>query len=322
MSHQRLDFKAIKQAADFAVILERTGVQAKREGAELVAHCPFHDDKRPSLRVNPQKGLFHCFGCGQGGNALDFVARKERLTIKQAAERLAEWSGIAPSNGFKTSSPATPKELETPRRREESSTEESNRPLTFRLKLDPSHPYLESRRVKSETIAHFGLGYCGRGMMAGRICIPMHNEEGELVAYAGRYAADPGPESESKYLLPSGFKKGDVVFNLHRVSGSEHLTLVEGYFSIFRLFELGIPSVALMGSTLSDRQQGLLARSGATHLSLFLDGDDAGRQATAELLPRLAGSFFVRDVYFGPNTQPDTLPEAKLSRLTKEASCQ
>ncbi len=320
MPQQRVDFKAVKEAADFAVVLARTGVQAKQEGAELVAHCPFHDDKRPSLRVNPKKGLFHCFGCGQGGNALDFVARKERLTIKQAAERLAEWSGLNTSDGRRTASPATPKESTTPRRQEESSTEGSNKPLSFRLKLT-SHPYLEARRLKPETIAEFGLGYCRRGMMSGRVCIPIANERGELVAYAGRYAADPVPQGESKYLLPPGFRKGDVLFNLDRVRGNEHLTVIEGFFDALRLHELGIPAVALMGTSMSDRQQELFALSGAKRLSLFLDGDEPGREAARELLPRLAGGFFVRDVYFGPNTQPDTVPEADLRRLVKEASC-
>src|SRR5262249_22960611 len=98
MPQQRLDFKAIREAADFETILERCGIRTTHEGPELVALCPFHSDKRPSLRVNPTKQLVLCCGCRASGNLLDFVSRHERLTIREAAERIAEWCGI-PTNG-------------------------------------------------------------------------------------------------------------------------------------------------------------------------------------------------------------------------------
>ena len=91
----------------------------------------------------------------------------------------------------------------------------SNAPLTFVLKVDPDHPYLRERGLADETVAHFGLGYAPRGLMKGRIAIPIHNEKGELIAYAGRWPGDP-PEGEPKYKLPPGFKKHLVLYNLHR----------------------------------------------------------------------------------------------------------
>src|SRR5262245_53324884 len=94
MPTRRLDYKAIKQAADFELILTRTGVTAKREGAELVAHCPFHQDDRPSFRANSTKRVFHCFGCGAKGSVLDYVARHERVTIFQAATRIIQWCAL------------------------------------------------------------------------------------------------------------------------------------------------------------------------------------------------------------------------------------
>jgi DNA primase len=320
MGQARIDFKAVKAAADFAVILARCGVVMERHGAELLGRCPFHDDHRPSFRVNPAKsgGVYHCFSCGAGGNVLDFVARKERLTIRQAAERIAEWCGLPlPSPARTAPAPRgalTPRAPETP----PPPLEGENPPLRFTLKLDSSHPYLAERELDPATISHFGLGYAPRGLLAHRIAIPIHNERGELVAYAGRYANAAVPDGEAKYLLPPGFRKSEVLFNLHRVRDRDHLTLVEGYWSVFRLFQLGIPAVALMGSTLSPRQEELLTLSKVRRLTLFLDGDETGRAATTALLPVLAGGFFVRVVDFGPNTQPDTVPEGTLRRLIEK----
>ena len=105
------------------------------------------------------------------------------------------------------------------------------------------------------------------------------------------------------------FEKRRVLFGLHRVTGSEHLILVEGYWSVFRLHTLDIPVVALMGRVLSTEQEALLKQSGARMLTLLLDGDRPGREATAELLPRLAPHFFVRVVHLPDGAQPDTVPE-------------
>ena len=110
-----------------------------------------------------------------------------------------------------------------------------NTPLKFALKsLDPDHPYLAERGFTSETVAHFGVGLCtGKGIMAGRIAIPIHNEHGELVAYAGRWPGIP-PEGEGKYKLPPGFHKSLVVFNLHRArdyAKDSGLIVVEGCFA-------------------------------------------------------------------------------------------
>src|SRR5882672_3114028 len=94
VSRTRVDFKRVKELADVRIILERTGVEAKREGAEWVAICPFHDDHKPSLRVNATKKLFVCFACKASGNILDYVVRKERVTLKEAARRIADWCGF------------------------------------------------------------------------------------------------------------------------------------------------------------------------------------------------------------------------------------
>ena len=122
--------------------------------------------------------------------------------------------------------------------------------------------------MSAETAEAFGLGFCARGMMKGRICIPIHNEAGELVAYAGRWPGDAGwPAGEDKYKLPPGFRKSHVLFGLDRVliRGYEGCMLVEGFFSVFRLHAIDVPAVALMGCSMSDEQIELLARRTHPH---------------------------------------------------------
>src|SRR5918995_6669900 len=101
----------------------------------------------------------------------------------------------------------------------------------------------------------------------------------------------------------------------HRVNGAEHLILVEGYWSVFRLHTLGLPSVALMGRVLFAEQEALLRASGVRMLTLLLDGDRPGREATGELLPRLAKKFFVHVVHLPEGAQPDTVPEQFLLKV-------
>lgn len=188
-----------------------------------------------------------------------------------------------------------------------------NPPLRFALKLEREHPYLAERGLSRAIVETFGLGVCpetSRSIMKARLCIPIHNPQGELVAYAGRWLGDEVPEDELRYKLPEGFRKSLVLYNLHRVAGAHHLVVVEGYFGLFRLHELGAPAVALMGHDCSDEQISLLQAAGVTHLTLLLDGDEPGRVAAEVLAPRLARSFFVHLAELPDDEQPDTAPDA------------
>jgi DNA primase len=191
-----------------------------------------------------------------------------------------------------------------------------NPPLSFRLKLDSTHPYLAERGVSLEIAEAFGLGYCSRGMMQGRICIPIHNEAGELVAYAGRWPGDAGwPAGEERYKLPPGFRKSHVLFNLNRVPDDDwHVVLVEGFFSVFRLYAIDVPAVALMGCSLSDEQIELLARR-TKRITVLMDGDAAGRAARAEIVPRLAARLDVYAPLLPEGASPDTLDDDVLVGL-------
>src|SRR5436190_21239250 len=134
----------------------------------------------------------------------------ESCSVRDAAIKLSQWFSI-------TSDGAVPSEktkLVAPEKEESRGEREENKPLTFTLKdVDPTHEYLRQRGIDEETARNFGVGFFpGRGTMSGRIVIPIHNERGELVAYAGR-AIDG---SEPKYKVPAGFRKSMELFNLHR----------------------------------------------------------------------------------------------------------
>ena len=141
--------------------------------------------------------------------------------------------------------------------------------------------------------------------MSGRIVIPIHNERGELVAYAGRSIDG----SEPRYKLPAGFKKSLELFNLHRaIVGNEErsVVIVEGFFDCMKVHEAGFPAVALIGSSLSKEQEDLLAKH-FRQAWLLLDGDDAGQAAADDCLARLARRMFVRRAILEDGKQPDSL---------------
>ena len=154
--------------------------------------------------------------------------------------------------------------------------------------------------------------------MKGRVCIPIHDAKGMLVAYAGRWPESGPSPNEPRYRLPRGFKKRLVLFNFHHVREATRLVIVEGYWSVFRLDALGIASVALMGRSLSEEQMEIIGRSRADHVTLLLDGDEPGRTATAEILPRLAQHRFVHAPVLPDGAEPDIMDEGALMAAATE----
>ena len=192
--------------------------------------------------------------------------------------------------------------------------------------LDPAHPYLAERGLTPEIIAEFGLGFCATGTMKDRVVIPIHNEEGELLAYAGRWPGHP-PDGTPKYKLPAGFKKSLELFNLHRAIQAlpeQPLVIVEGFFDAIKLWQLGLKRVvALMGSTLSPAQEELTRKhtDSRSKVLVMLDEDDAGRAAREEIIPRLARFVFVKaHVFDDEGQQPESLTIDEVNALSGGAS--
>jgi DNA primase len=183
--------------------------------------------------------------------------------------------------------------------------------------LDYTHPYFDERGLSEETIEYFGIGFHGgKGMMAQRVVIPIHNAEGELVAYVGRWPGHP-PEDTPKYLLPPRFRKQLEVFNLHRVPATKQVVLVEGYFDVMRLHQCGWPNtVATMGVSVSKRQIELLA-SKFRGVHILFDGDETGRKAGNTVAAKLSEHVWVRVARCPLGTQPEHLSEAQLKEILR-----
>jgi DNA primase len=310
----RIDFTRVKRQASFATVLRRYRLAAQPNRAQHFILCPFHRETDPSCRIDHARNRFRCFGCGAKGSILDFVATLEASTIKEAAALIAAWCH---TDAHLSAVPGVPIGQHAVGRSGETGTARHGRnpPLTVSLKLDPTHPYLIGRGSSPELIARFGLGYSDRGLMRGRIAIPIHDEVGCLIAYAGRWAAENVPEGQLRYLLPRGFRKQLVLFNLHRVTRARCLTIVESYWSVFRLDSLAVAAVGLMGRELSPAHIELLTQAGVEHIRLMLDGDSPGRAATAKMLPELARHFFVKDLELPEPMKPHSAPEEVLRNL-------
>src|SRR5437868_341979 len=182
-----VNFKVVKAAITMEQVLKHYDLLSKfkKNGDSLSGPCPIHKGSNPTqFRVSVSKNLWNCFSeCKSGGNSLDFIARMDNVTIHAAAVKAIEWFGLDPE-AMRTNSKDAPKEANGARaggtgaKPKQASNppapapekDASNKPLSFRLeKLDPSHPYLVERGLTPETITEFGLGFCAKGMMAGRI---------------------------------------------------------------------------------------------------------------------------------------------------------
>ena len=331
-----VDFRAVKQAVSMLQILDHYGLTGamtrSSNGQSLSGKCPLHNGDNPTqFRVSLPKNVWNCFGqCRGGGNVLDFVARKEDCTIREAALRISEWFKLpSPSEAGRTrTSPpkvVKPESAEAkPAPSPADSPEESagNQPLGFELKnLNLAHPYCTERGLSPETVSAFRLGFCEKGTMAERLVIPIHNPAGQLVAYAGRWPGEP-PEGTSKYKFPTGFGKSLELFNLHRAMeepDTQPLVIVEGFFDAIKLWQNGIRRVvAIMGCSLSPAQEALLVQhtGSQTKVLVMLDEDDAGKAGREQVVQRLALHRYVKFFQFErEGMQPEQLTATDLAEL-------
>lgn len=306
-----VNFAEIKSKVRIEDVIDRYGLadQFKKSGKNIVGCCPIHKGSNSrQFSIDPDKNIWNCFGnCKTGGNILDFVAmmefgNKEMESIRKAALLIKDWF-LAETPEPKTEEP---KLVRGENKEPESSDKKAvvNPPLSFELKsLDPNHAFFEQRGILPETVKHFGLGFCKKGMMANRIAIPIHNINGELVAYCGRAVTNDQIKNEGKYKLPPKFVKQEVVYNLHRQpEQTDTLILTESYISVWWLSQAGYShSAALMGSVLGKSQEktilGLLGPSGK--VILMFDADEDGRKCTLDCLKRLIQKIFVKYVNVG-----------------------
>lgn len=291
---------------DVLLGMYQLGERLKRSGRKLVGSCPIHGGDNPrAFQADLEKNVWYCHtGCRRGGNVIDFVAAIEKLPIRDAALKLhaaylADRTSDAhprapgasappvhapsarPTPPHAPTSPPSPSATAGDQSDAADEVGASNPPLSLRLTLAHDHPHLlKDRGLSLDIVTRFGVGYCARGLLRGMIAIPIHDEDGDLVAYAGRRLKSADIREHGKYRFPKGFRKEHVLYNLERVKAlgvPEGLALVEGFFSVLALAECGIQNaVASMGCSLSEAQADLLAEH-ASHVAILYDGNEAGR---------------------------------------------
>ena len=345
---QWVDFKTVREHLSFHDVLAHYGIQEHGNGDQIKIICPFHNDHKPSCGVNLEKQVYNCFACDAGGNALDFVAHMEGLDpnntseLRKAALAAADKFGIdealqRPANGrakakgkadgsakpVKAKSKTAGKSKPSKKTDKDKPVKPSNQPLTFTLKLDHKHPYVQTRKeqlgLKNKLIKNFGIGHSDNGIMTGRIAFQIHNEKGKLIAHSGRWASDELPEDVPRYLLPKGFEKSKVLYNLHRVieEGSDTVVIVEGFWSVLRLHNESIPCVSTFGDSVSEAQADLLVQHGVKNVILIYDGDERGRVGTQSSLPILAKRLFVKTIALEDGIKPDTMSDDIIASLPR-----
>lgn len=340
-----VSFGEIKKTVSLQMVLDHYGIRLRHAGPNtLRGKCPLptHASKTSTeiFTATLNKGVGGAWACQSasctkargrvGGNVLDFVAAMEHCSIRDAAIKLQTWF-LVPAAGQPPGTPEGKKSraegsAKTKSDQKLASKEihgvgerEENKPLTFELqKIDHAHPYLSGRGVMEETARKFGVGvFSGKGSMQGRCVIPIHNEAGQLVGYAGR--AING--SEPRYKFPVGFRKSLELYNLHRAIGEANpktrVVVVEGFFDCMRVTEAGFPCVAVMGSAMSEAQEELLVQHFSVACLLF-DGDEAGQQASMECLARLGRRMWVWAPVLPEGEQPDMLSVGEIRAVLKK----
>lgn len=322
---ERIDFAVVKATVPMIAALARYGVQLRGAGKQLRGDCPLpsHPKEGTNVKgtfsVNTDQNIWTCFH-GQckaaregkkGGDVINFAAAMEGCNSREAALILARDAGVGePSDvlGKREVKKPEPQQTVVP-----DNTPKQNAPLGWAYKpenLDYEHPYVLGR-ISKETAREFGIAaYRGPGKYAkNRIVIPIHDEHGALLAYAGRAVNGEEP----RYKLPTGFHKGHVLYNLHRVDdAATSICVVEGFFDCLRVHEAGFPNVvALMGCSASPKQQELLL--GFDRIILFLDGDEPGKAASAEIALKLDQTAFVRRVIV-EGRQPDQMTADEIKK--------
>ncbi len=334
----------IRRRADIASLIGEY-VTLKKAGKNYLGLCPFHREKTASFTVSPDKQMFYCFGCSEGGNVFSFLMKLNHLTFPEAVRHLAKKVGVViPERtmsreekerytlaeqirqvnelaaGFfmKTlQSPAGEGAREYLRKR--GIGESAIR--TFRLGFAPegwSHllEFLEKKGVSPKLAEQAGLlvertgksqGHYDR--FRGRVMIPIEDVDGHVIAFGGRVMG----AGEPKYMnSPESavYTKGNTLYGLARtreaIREKGFALLVEGYFDLIALWNAGIPNVVAMLGTALTRAQVDLIRRYTTHVAAVFDPDEAGRKALARSLELfLAGNVHARAVILPDGHDPD-----------------
>ncbi|GHV54285.1 DNA primase [Spirochaetia bacterium] len=303
-----------------AVAVVEEYVRLEKKGGRYWGCCPFHNEKTPSFTVDPDKKMYHCFGCGQGGGIINFIMEMDKLSFPEAIETLAKKMGIEiirESGGVEVRDP------EQNTRKEELAELYRRVTVTFHhfLMENPqgsaAKRYIISRGITQEMIDKFRLGFApadrlwlfnflsqkgyspqflaGSGLFSdkyprssffsNRLMFPISDRQGKTVAFGGRILEEEGP----KYINSREsdiYKKGQTLFAvdlaLPEIRRTKEVYLAEGYMDVIALHQAGITNaVAPLGTAFTDDQAKLLRRW-AEKINLVFDSDNAGQTAAVK----------------------------------------
>ncbi len=345
----------VRESVDIVDLIS-SYIPLKKSGSNYSALCPFHTEKSPSFSVSPTKQFYHCFGCGEGGNAISFVMKYENMQFADALQLLATRGGITLPQR-KGDSP------------EYSRLYEINMAATdfYRTQMKsapaPVAAYVEKRRLSPGTVEKFRIGYapdswdaCLKHLVSrkfspdevekaglvkksssgnlidrfrNRLIFPIFDEHSRVIAFGGRTMAadDSGP----KYLNSPEtlvYAKGRVLYGLNwaaaKIRSGNSVMIVEGYMDLIALHQAGIENaVASSGTAFTESQCKTLKRY-TPNIVMIFDGDEAGRRAAARATEIAAGQGIRPSVaMLPPGVDPDELIKtggaAAFMEIVKEA---
>ncbi|HEY2525173.1 MAG TPA: DNA primase [Candidatus Binataceae bacterium] len=330
----------IRARADIVEVIG-AHVRLKRAGRNFVGLCPFHNEKTPSFSVNPERGFFHCFGCGAGGTVFNFVMRTEGLSFPEAIESLARRYGVAlPERGGDAGPGAG--ERDAALRANQTAAEFFAHVLWKTPDGAAAREYLAGRGVAAETARTFMLGFAPertanlaralekRGLLAaavrlglvrqdsggtrdmfrGRLMFPIRDAQGRVLAFGGRVLDQRLPKYINSPESPL-YSKSRNVYGLYEaraaIASADRALVVEGYLDAIAVWQAGFKeTVASLGTALTADQLRLVGRHTRNVLACF-DGDAAGRKASLRALEIfLAAGLLGRGIFIPSGFDPDT----------------
>ena len=287
-------------------------VTLKRSGRNFLGLCPFHKEKTPSFSVSPDKQIFHCFGCGVGGNVVHFVSKIENLNFKESLEMLADKAGMAlPTSNVEVDS----KKQQLKEKVYKINEEVANfyHETLYMPIAKPAQEYVKKRKLDNRTLKNFKIGYAPNGnnlykflkekgfeeeeilastlvkkynnsyvdTFRNRLMFPIMDIKNRVIAFGGRVLDSSLP----KYINSPDtvvYNKGRNLYGLNvaKNAKTDNVIMVEGYMDCVSLHQRGIPNaVASLGTALTEAQ-GRLLRKYFEKVVISYDSDGAGQAAT------------------------------------------
>lgn len=287
-------------------------VHLKRSGRNYFGLCPFHNEKSPSFSVSPDKQIFHCFGCGVGGNVITFISKIEGIGFIEAVQNLAERANLVLPTTFNNEN-SKREELKTKVYKVNAYTADYYHKRLYKPESKAGQNYVKQRKLTNETLESYNLGFSGNfdelyrvlrkegfqdeeilesGLVnkndngkyidryRNRFMIPILDVRNRVIAFGGRVLDDSKP----KYInSPENivYSKGKHLFGLNvaKKHDTKKLLVVEGYMDAISLHQRGITNVVAALGTALTTNQGWLLRKNTEQIILGFDSDGAGQTA-------------------------------------------